>query len=324
LLSILSIKEIVKMDLRKLEAFCKVYENTSFSKAGRELYLSQSTISSHISALEDELGVLLFDRAGRSVLRTPAAQILYKRAVEVFQVLERSVSEIAMLHKKISGTLALGGSTIPANYLLPTLLADFCGQYRDVRIDLKVGDSSDVASRVAGGELMLGVVGAETNSPELKCIPVMSDSLVLVGAPGFAEAFDRLGEQGLWTKIPWVMREAGSGTRKALEKALLRQGVGTRSLNVSITVQNTEAMLRCLLAGMGVSVTSRMVVQDALAQGRLLELDLPALHFQRNFHVIYHRKRTLFPAGQRFLEFLQERLTFHGYPTDQGEIAVSQ
>lgn len=311
------------MDLRKLEAFCKVYENTSFSKAGRELYLSQSTISSHISALEDELGVLLFDRAGRSVLRTPAAQVLYKRAVEVFQLLERSVSEIAMLNKQISGTLALGGSTIPANYLLPALLADFCRRFPDVRIDLKVGDSADVASMVSGGELMLGVVGAETNSSDLKCIPVLSDSLVLVGVPRMAEMFDRQGEEGLWTDIPWIMRESGFGTRKALESALLRQGVGIRGLNVSITVQNTEAMLRCLLTGMGVSVTSRMVVQDALASGRLVELDVPALHFQRNFHVVFHKKRTLFPAGQKFLEYLQERLTFHGYPAEQGQVGVT-
>jgi DNA-binding transcriptional LysR family regulator len=176
---------------------------------------------------------------------------------------------------------------------------------------------------VSGGELMLGVVRAETNSSDLKCIPVLSDSLVLVGVPRMAEMFDRQGEEGLWTDIPWIMRESGSGTRKALESALLRQGVGIRGLNVSITVQNTEAMLRCLLTGMGVSVTSRMVVQDALASGRLVELDVPALHFQRNFHVVFHKKRTLFPAGQKFLEYLQERLTFHGYPAEQGQVGVT-
>ena len=310
------------MDLRKLEAFCKVYENMSFSKAGRELYLSQSTISSHISALEDELGVLLFDRAGRSVLRTPAAQILYKRAMEVFQILERSVSEIALLNKKISGSLAIGGSTIPSNYLLPPILADFCSLYPSVKIDLRVGDSSQIGNMVASGELMLGVVGAETGSAELACLPVMSDRLVLVGSPVFGERFSELGEEALWQSIPWIMREPGSGTRKALERALLREGVTVRNLNTVITVQNTEAMLRCLVAGMGVSVTSGMVVQDRIDSGELVEIDVPALHFQRNFYVIHHRNGSLFPAGKKFLEFLQEHLVRNGYGAERGSVPL--
>ncbi len=119
------------------------------------------------------------------------------------------------------------------------------------------------------------------------------------------------------------MRESGSGTRKALESALLRQGVSLRTLNTSITVQNTEAMLRCLVAGMGVSVTSRMVAQDRVDRGELVVFDVPALHFQRNFYVIHHRKRSLFPAGKKFLEFLQDRLTCNGYGATQELISMA-
>ena len=117
------------MDFRRLEAFSKVYELKSFSKAGTELFLSQPTISAHVSALEKDLGVQLFDRLGRVIMPTPAGEVLYRYAIDAFSCLEKARVEIELLQDRVAGELFVGCSTIPGHFLLPHLIARFSMQY---------------------------------------------------------------------------------------------------------------------------------------------------------------------------------------------------
>ena len=97
------------MDIRKIEAFSKVYEHSSFSKAGKALYLSQPTISAHVASLEQELEVQLFDRIGRSVVPTKAGEVLYRHAQKIFEASELAISELRKLQDRITGTWARPG-----------------------------------------------------------------------------------------------------------------------------------------------------------------------------------------------------------------------
>ncbi len=296
------------MDIRRLEAFSSVFETRSFSKAGKKLFLSQPTISSHVSLLEDELGVLLFDRVGRKVLPTQAGEILYTRAQKVFHLLTMAKAEIDLLRHAVSGPIILGGSTIPADYILPPLLASFLAEYPEVRLDLRTGDTGSVIEMVAGGDVMLGMVGSASDHPDLFFEPVLTDNLIVVGAPGCFQGFASPGDLHLLEQLPWVMREAGSGTRRALEAGLHRCNVDIAALKVAIQVQNTQAMIGCLLAGLGISVTSRMVVEPYLKRGELEVISVDALQMSRKFYLVHHTKRELFPATQKLVAFLSATL----------------
>jgi DNA-binding transcriptional LysR family regulator len=171
------------MDIRKIEAFSKVYEHCSFSKAGKSLYLSQPTISAHVASLEQELEVQLFDRIGRSVVPTKAGEVLYLHARKIFEASELAISELRKLQDRITGKLDIGGSTIPANYIMPEILAKFWKKYPEVIMDLRIGDSEDIVTQVRDNALMLGVVGAVFDSPDLHYEKIASDSLVLVMTP---------------------------------------------------------------------------------------------------------------------------------------------
>lgn len=292
------------MDIRRLEAFCKVYELGSFSKAGQDLFLSQPTISAHVSSLEEELGVQLFDRLGRMILPTQAGKILHRYSKEVFLCLENAKAEIQLLQDKVSGDLVIGGSTIPAHYVLPKVLADFTARYPDVHVELKVGDTAGIVDMVAKGDLILGIVGAELDRPELEFIPLRDDQVVIVASPKLNRQVGKtLGTKEICT-WPWVMRERGSGTRKAFEKALLSVGLDMRCLNVSLTVESTEAVLQCVLSGFGVGVASRLAAQAYLDRGELVELHAPSLAIRRRFHLIRHEKRHVFPVTRYFIDFL--------------------
>jgi DNA-binding transcriptional LysR family regulator len=265
------------MDIRKIEAFSKVYENRSFSKAGKALYLSQPTISAHVAALEQELEVQLFDRIGRTVVPTKAGDVLYRHATRIFEASELAISEIRKLQDRITGHLDIGGSTIPANYILPPLLARFWQEYPEVVMDLRVGDSEEIVSQVRDNALMLGVVGGRYDAAELHFEPVVGDSLVLVMTPEIRARYIHLGTEELLRSIPWVMREEGSGTRKAMAASLAGLGIDITTLRTVILVRNAGAMARCLSAGMGAAITSRVTVSQELESGNLVTLDLPEL-----------------------------------------------
>ncbi|MDD2218473.1 MAG: selenium metabolism-associated LysR family transcriptional regulator [Desulfoplanes sp.] len=295
------------MDIRRLQAFSKVFETRSFSKAGKELFLSQPTISSHVALLEEELGVPLFDRVGRTVLSTQAGEILYSRAQKIFDLLVMAKAEIDLLRHAVSGPIILGGSTIPADYLLPPLLAAFVAKYPEVRIDLRVGDSASVIDLVNKGDVMLGMVGSATEHPDLHFEPVLVDELILVGAPGVFRGMSSCSMDKLLA-FPWIMREAGSGTRNALERSLRRFSIDISGLRTAIQVQNTQAMLGCILAGVGVCVTSRMVVAPYLHRGELETIPIEGLQMSRDFYIVFHKKRELFPATQKLIAFLTSAL----------------
>jgi DNA-binding transcriptional LysR family regulator len=113
----------------------------------------------------------------------------------------------------------------------------------------------------------------------------------------------------------WLLREPGSGTRRAFEKGLMAIGLDMRCLNVAVTVDSTEAVLQCVRAGLGVSVTSRLAAQTFLERGEIVEVKVPFLEMNRSFYTVYHPRRHFFPVFRYFLEFLnQERAPLVGGP----------
>jgi len=294
------------MDISRLQTFCRVYELRSFSRAAAELYLSQPTVSSHIAALEVELGSSLFDRIGRTILPTQAGKILYGHAREVHDKLKMAKSEIAALQHRVTGELCLGGSTIPGHYLLPEALSRFKGMYPEVDIKLEIGDSSAIQERVALGSLDLGIIGAEASHPDLSSEPLMADHLIILGQASFFRLSDDSVDREELCTIPWIIRERGSGTRSALELGLSGMGLRLEDLTIAAVVHSTEAMLRCVQSGLGISLTSFLAARELKDRPELKLIYPPGQSFQRTFSILRHRQRTLYPASERFIPFLRQ------------------
>ena len=294
------------MDIRQLRAFAKVYERRSFSRAAEDLSLSQPTISAHVASLEQAIQVSLFDRMGRCILPTQAADILYDHCTSVFASLGRAESEIRLLSNDVTGELKLGGSTIPANYLFPDLLSRFLQRYPNVRISLVEGDSLDILDLISRGDLSVGVVGARDESSELEFHTLVDDSLVVLASPSFLSGHRAPINMQSISKMPWIVRQPGSGTRLAVEQALEKAGCSPKELNVVSVVDGTEALLRFVRCGMGISVSSRLAAREFLQRGELSIVRVPELHFERSFFVVHHPMRHQFPVERFFLKFITE------------------
>ncbi len=266
------------MDLHRLQVFAKVYEMGSLSRAAEAVYLSQPTVSGHIKALEDELGVRLFDRLGRGVAPTRQAEVLHEYALKLIALRDEALEAVAEASEQVKGELSVGGSTIPGHYLLPAYLAQMRSLYPELIVRLTVADTRSIALKVAAGELEMGVIGARLDDPKLKYAACCQDELILVAPPDLKPAGGpRLKPAGL-TDLPFLLREAGSGTRMVTAQALDRLGVSLADLNVVAELGSTQAVRQAILAGLGASILSSLAVGDDVRSGRLVQLEVEGLN----------------------------------------------
>ena len=311
-------------DLRKIEAFCKVCEQRSFSKAGEALFLSQPTVSAHIQSLEREFEVRLLDRMGRTVLPTPAGAVLYRYAKQAFSRLEAAKAEISALAMEVTGDLRIGSSSIPAHHVLPEILADFTELHPKVRPSLTVGSSSAITHMVLEGELMAGIVGTGAiTDPDLIASPVLESDIIIItpahmDSLPFIETPDRPGalpEINFSTarSLHWILRESNSTTRRAFEEALRLAGHDMRLLHPRLVVDSSHAAVQYVRAGLGVSAAARIAVQKALDRGDIRACTIAGVHAARQFSCIVNARRMPFPAATVFQEYLL-RATVHLRP----------
>lgn len=233
----------------------------------------------------------MFDRLGRSILPTAEAEILYPRAIAILEDLQRLEEEISATGKSVSGELILGASTIPGAYILPGIAASFKQQFPGISFEIRINDSAKIVEAVAGNELLLGVVGAKIATARLQYQPFAEDELILAAASGNPVAPEiTIEELG---KLPFIVRERGSGTRKSTEALLARQHQALSQLNICATLGSSAAVKEAIKANLGVSVISRYAIQDELQSGKIKEIHIPGLTMKRNFYVVTSTRRTL-------------------------------
>lgn len=287
-----------------MEIFRKVVELKSFSRAAAAAYLTQPTVSEHIKALEESLGLRLLDRLGREVVPTRAGELLYDYARRLLELQAEARQALSQFAGGLKGRLVLGGSTIPGQYLLPALVGRFKEDYPEVLLTLKIGDTQEIAEGVLEGRLELGVVGACIQKGALAYQFLARDELALVIPAGHRWA--RKGPITLseLKEEPFILRESGSGTRQALEENLRAAGEGVGSLRVVAEMGSTEAIIQAIRAGLGISVLSRLAIEERLSSGTLAVVAVEGLQLSREFLIVTHRARTLSPICQAFLSFL--------------------
>jgi DNA-binding transcriptional LysR family regulator len=295
------------MDLWRLQVFCRVVELRSFSRAAKAVYLSQPTVSSHIKDLENHFECRLVDRLGREVIPTKAGSLLYGYATKIIALKQEAENALADFHGKIKGRLTIGGSTIPAGYILPPLLGRFKEDYPEVVVTLVQGDTERIIRDTLGGNVELGIVGAKAKEVQLVQKKIIDDQMFLITPRRHRWATKRYVVMGELIREPFIMREPGSGTRKSIELVLDKSGHSLDALNVVAEMGSTEAVRQGIKAGVGVSILSECAVAEDLTTGSLNKVKIKGLSFKRAFYLTFHRHRTQSPLCQTFISFLHRQ-----------------
>lgn len=293
------------MDLKTLEVFCRIVELHSFTRAAEAVSLTQPTVSGHIKELEAELGLPLLDRAGRSVTPTAAGEILYGYARRILGLRMEAQQAIGEHKGGLTGDLAVGGSSIPGAYVLPTLIAAFKQDHPEAALALHVSGSREIVRGVGDGTYEVGMVGARFEEGRVRYERYTQDELVLAvptshpwAARGVIRLRDLVGQ-------PVIMREKGSGTRKAMERAFAEHAVDTQRLRVVLEITSNEAVRQAVKAGAGIAVISRRAVQDDIRCGLLAALRFQGTRLVRDVFLVTHRTRSRSPLGEAFATFLR-------------------
>jgi len=293
------------MDLRRLEIFAKVAELGSFSRAAEALFLTQPTVSEHVRALEDELGVQLLDRLGRGAAPTRAGQLLLGYARRILALATEARQAVDQFQGRMSGELVVGGSTIPGEYILPGTVAEFRSKYPEVSISLLIGDSRQVAGWVEAGRVEAAIVGARPAARALDARALMDDELVVIVSAQHPWASRTSVSLDAVRAEPMIARERGSGSREALETALGRVGADLSDFRVVAEMGSTQAVKQAVRAGVGIAIISQRAVEVECRAQLISCVRIDGLTIGRAFFLVTHRERSRSPLAQAFLEFVE-------------------
>lgn len=294
------------MNLKQLEAFVQVSESGSFSKAAKELFLTQPTISAHISSLEKELNVRLFIRNTKEVSLSDDGKDLYRYAKQITD-LEKAIEErFYMDSDDGKHFITIAASTIPAQYLLPKILMCYRERYPKEQIKIMETDSSEVVTQVVDHMVDVGFTGTVLEKKHCKYIPFYKDELAVI-TPDTSE-YRILKEQNRddidWIKRkPLILREEGSGTRKEAEKQLKSAGISMETLDIVASIANQETIKKSVKQGMGITVLSRLAAED---EDGLLIFPIPGADEGRDINLVYNKNYQMTRSADRFIRIVKE------------------
>jgi DNA-binding transcriptional LysR family regulator len=298
----------LQIDFRHLETFCRVADLKSFSKAADDLFLTQPTVSGHILSLEQSLSLRLFDRTSREVRLTKAGEVFLKYASKILSFRKDLLNALSEFSQGIKGELSLGASTIPGEYLLPKLMGDFKREHPHFIISLKIADTKEIVQYVLQDNVEFGIIGAKLNHPSLHYEKYEEDEIIVVAPSDHPLTRKKKVNLEELLKEPWIIREEGSGTQMAIEKALRKKGKSLKQFNVVMEMGSTSSVKEGVKAKLGLTFISRRATEEELNQGFLSRIDVEGIGLiSRQIYIVSHRGRTLSPIGMQFLRFLKRK-----------------
>lgn len=270
------------MDFR-LKVFHSVACNLSFTKASRELFISQPAISKHIHELEVRYKTPLFERSGNRIRLTRAGELLFSHTQSLLVAYRQLDFEMNLLTDHFSGELRLGASTTIAQYVLPPVLASFVKKFPEIKVSLLNGNSRDIEEALRDGKISLGLVEGCSRQNTMRYTPFMKDELVLVTHTGSKYARHEEINMEEFLSIPLVLRENGSGTLEVLEAALAEHHVKLSQLHVLMQLGSTESIKLFLENADALGIVSIRSVTRELISGRLKVIELDGFKAEREF-----------------------------------------
>jgi len=293
-------------DLLKIDAFLHVADTLSFSKAGRQMHLSQSTISHHVKMLEQEFGVELFERSGRALRMTEAGRLLLPWARKLMRVSIETREIMASMQEKIVGHLRIACSTTSGKYILPQLAARFHDRFHGINVTILTCTQENVVPRLLEEEANLGVLSREAFEDGLESQEFFTDHIILIVPADHAWASKPSIEPADLLTQPMILREPTSGTRRVMLTELGEHDIHLENLNIFLEVGNTEAIVETVAAGFGIAFVSRLSSAYALQTKRVIELPVTGLDLKRKIYMVRRARDLPNRAQEVFWSFVHD------------------
>ena len=295
------------MNLKQLEAFVRVAETKSFSTAAKMLFLTQPTVSAHIASLERELNTCLLIRNTKGVALSDAGKELYAYAEQMLELEQKIRERFGLTGRQSGSVLRIAASTIPAQYLLPDIMARFRKEYPEEQLKLFETDSSGVVDMILSHKADVGFTGTVLERGSCTYIPFYQDELVILTPAAERYRARKDADIASWIpEEPVILREEGSGTRKEALRLLAQTGIDITRLNVAAMMENQETIKRSVSSGMGISILSKLAAREEIDSGKLLAFPLGETGGKRDINVVYDAGYPSLPAADKFIKTVKQ------------------
>lgn len=294
------------MDIKQLEVFVAVAKHKSFSRAARELFLTQPTVSSHIQNLENEMQTVLLNRNNKTITLTDSGHILYDHAIIILNDCKKAIYDIKEYSGKIEGSISIVCSSVPEAHLFPSFLNNFCDQYPNITFTINHCISNLVIPEILSERATFGIVGSKQKHTHIDYYDFINDELVLICPSDYQiDNVDGYIDISELKNLTFIMRKEGSGTRNVIIKKLNTSPVSPSHLKVRAYVESNNAIIEMVRNGLGCSFVSRVSAKDLIERGELKEYKIKDYPLVRNFYFIFSKKKVFTPTEKKFIEYFK-------------------
>ncbi len=291
---------MLHLTLRQLQVFAAVARLLSFSRAARELHLSQPAVSMQIRLLEDSVGLPLFEQLGKKIFLTEAGREMYVCSQSIATQLRDTEAAFVQMKGLDRGELRIAVAST-ANYFTTRLLSRFCQAHPQVVVHLDVTNRAELLQLLEQNQLDLAVMGQPPEGHDLQATSFMENPLVVIAPPNHALAQQRDISVAQLAQHTLILREAGSGTRSATERFLQAHALKPSG---GLVMNTNEAIKQAVQAQMGLAVVSLHTVQLEVQAGHLAVLDVQGFPLLRHWFVVHRNQKRLTVAAQAFKQYL--------------------
>lgn len=292
------------MEFKQLQSFIAVVECKSFTKAARNLFLSQPSVSTHVQKLEEELHSRLIIRTTKNIEVTPRGMELYECACEIMKRWDNLLQHWDSETKKI---IRLGASTIPSAYILPELLPAYGKEHPGIYFSIHQSNSQDIISRLMQGDFDIGLTGMPASDAAIASIPFYSDRMVIITPVNDYFLSLKHGEPfpvKALLRSPVILREKQSGSRKSAERFLESMNIREEDLRVAARINDQEAIKNLVAQGLGISILSERAARNFGKEKRVLIFELPETASRRSLYLIYPKNYIQNSYLQNFTSYI--------------------
>jgi DNA-binding transcriptional LysR family regulator len=289
-----------RLTLRQFRVFEAVARHLSFSRAAEELHLSQPAVSMQVKGIETILGMRLTEQLGKKIFLTEAGREVLHASRTITARLDDMQANLAQLRSIDTGRLSLA-ATSTVNVVATDILARFRGRHPGVTVHLDVSNRAAVLDQLIGNRIDLAIMGQVPDGLGLEAIRFMDNPLVVIAPPDHPLVGQKNISMASLATESFLVREAGSGTRGAMERFFAARELEIQS---SMEMSSNEAIKQAVQAGLGLGILSLQTLEMELALKRLAVLNVDGFPIMRHWYIVHRADKRLSPAAQAFKEFV--------------------
>ncbi len=276
----------------RLKTFKKVAEKLSFTKAAKELFITQPAVTKHVKMLEEEFNIKLFIRKGNKIELTKAGNVLLKYAKNIENTYNQLNFELNILTQKQKGKIKIGASTTMTQYVLPQLMANFKSKFKDLSVSVISGNTEQIEKALNNNEINLGIIEGHSKRSEFHYTEFLKDEIVLVAKSSNKVAKKSEISLSELQRLPLVIREEGSGTLEVISFYLKQKNINFTDLFIEMQFGSTEGIKNYILNSDRLAFLSIQSILNELQRNELSIIDINDFEIKRNFNFII-------PKGQQ-------------------------